>query len=175
MAGANPLSFREGGFVKGSYQKRLQAIANDFMKSENRSATAREMARWALSNGKWKPPPSLVERRLAEELASAMRMEHINDPQGRTVRAKHAARVTRNGANLTLWDDIRSAPLSHMQVSFKQRRKQIVGDCRQLKADVDSYNENARPDRPIQMVLDFTNDVAELEALEKIESGGRAA
>ena len=41
------------------------------------------------------------------------------------------------------------------------RRRQIVGDCRQLKTDVDSFNENRIPDAPIQLVLDFTADVAE--------------
>jgi hypothetical protein len=51
-----------------------------------------------------------------------------------------------------------------MEIAFQQRRQQIVGDCRQLKVDVDSYNENAKPDRPIQMVFDFRADLAELEA-----------
>ena len=31
---------------------------------------------------------------------------------------------------------------------------------------MDSYNENRTPDQPIQLVLDFTADVAEAEALE---------
>jgi hypothetical protein len=51
-----------------------------------------------------------------------------------------------------------------MQVAFQQRRQQIVGDCRQLKADVDSYNENYNSGQAIQMVLDFTEDIEELEA-----------
>ena len=38
----------------------------------------------------------------------------------------------------------------------QQRRHQIVGDCRQLKMDVDSYNQNRTPDQPIQMIFDFT-------------------
>jgi hypothetical protein len=51
-----------------------------------------------------------------------------------------------------------------MERAFAQRRKQILGDCRQLKADVDSYNENRRPEEPIQVIFDFTVDLAELEA-----------
>jgi hypothetical protein len=89
-----------------------------------------------------------------------MREEYIVDPQGRTIRAKHAARVEQ----AVLWGDIRTAPRAHMEIAFKQRRQQIVGDCRQLKADVDSFNDNRSPTQPIQMSFDFTRDVLELEA-----------
>jgi hypothetical protein len=52
-----------------------------------------------------------------------------------------------------------------MGIAFQQRRQQIVGDCRQLKSDVDSYNENRNPSSPIQMVFDFTLDLVELETV----------
>ena len=52
-----------------------------------------------------------------------------------------------------------------MQIAFQQRRQQIVGDCRQLKADVDGYNENYNDALRVQIVFDFTEDVEELEAL----------
>jgi hypothetical protein len=35
---------------------------------------------------------------------------------------------------------------------------------------VDSYNENANAGKPIQMVFDFTQDLAELEALDAISA-----
>lgn len=47
--------------------------------------------------------------------------------------------------------------------SFAQRRQQIVGDCYQLKTDVDVYNMKDRTQEPIQIVLDFTYDVEELQ------------
>jgi hypothetical protein len=96
-------------------------------------------------------------------LGRAMRAEHIIDPQGRSVRAKHAARVVLDGEQITVWDDIRTAAHEHMERSFRQRRQLILGECRQLKVDVDSYNENRMPDRPVQMILDFTLDLAEQE------------
>jgi len=52
-----------------------------------------------------------------------------------------------------------------MEVAFQQRRHQIVADCKQLRTDVDSYNENANPGEPIQMIFDFTYDLAEIAAL----------
>jgi len=51
-----------------------------------------------------------------------------------------------------------------MKLSFQQRRQQIVGDCRQLKIDVDSYNDRHANVEPIQMVFDFVRDLAEIEA-----------
>ncbi len=69
-----------------------------------------------------------------------------------------------NKRQSTLLGDIRSAPRQHMRVAFQQRRQQVVGDCRQLKADVDSFNENRSADAPIQMIFDFTLDLEELEA-----------
>ncbi len=65
---------------------------------------------------------------------------------------------------MVLWDDMRTASRQHMRMSFQQRRQQIVGDCRQLKVDVDSYNDMKPDEEPIQMVFDFTMDLAELEA-----------
>jgi len=53
-----------------------------------------------------------------------------------------------------------------MVKAFAQRRKQIVGDCHQLKVDVDYYNATRPQEQPIQMVFNFSEDLAEIEALE---------
>jgi len=126
----------------------------------------RQVAAWALQERRWRPQHDSLVTQCAEELARALREEYIVDPQGRTVRAKHAARREVEGEQQVLWADIRTADRSHMEIAFQQRRQQIVGDCHQLKLDVDSFNENANKGRAIQMVFDFTEDLAELEALE---------
>ncbi len=128
-------------------------------------ATAKQMAAWAIREGRWRPQPAALIGQCAEELARALREDYYVDPQGRTVRTKHAARLEQHGEQLVLWADIRTADPTHMEIAFQQRRQQIVGDCRQLKADVDSYNENANVGMPIQMVFDFSQDLAELAAM----------
>ena len=125
----------------------------------------REMARWAIERGLWMPQESLLVTQLASELAEAMREEHIVDPQGRSVRAKHAVRRDDGGKQISMWADIRTAPREYMAVAFAQRRRQIVGDCRQLETDVDSFNENRCPNEPIQMSFDFTADLAEMKVV----------
>lgn len=50
-----------------------------------------------------------------------------------------------------------------MLLASQQRRQQILGDCKQLKSDTDSYNENRQPEIKMQMVFDFTLDLEESE------------
>jgi len=49
------------------------------------------------------------------------------------------------------------APREHMQKAFTQRRNQIIGDCFQLKVDVDVYNDLNQDQPAIQLVLDFSD------------------
>ena len=50
-----------------------------------------------------------------------------------------------------------------MEMAYAQRRQMIVGDCRQLRVDVDAYNDVHIQEPPIQMVFDFTVDLEELD------------
>lgn len=58
-----------------------------------------------------------------------------------------------------------------MQQAFAQRRGQIVGDCHQLRLDVDHYNAARKDEENIQLVLDFTDDVEEMLIAEGVEEG----
>jgi hypothetical protein len=124
-------------------------------------ATMREIAEWAIRTKRWEPHPSAMVSRCAEELSGAMRDEYVVDRQGRKVRTKHAATYHKGPQQFVLWDDIRTASHEHMEMAFQQRRKQILGDCTQLKNDVESYNENRLPPKPIQVVFDFALDLEE--------------
>lgn len=146
--------------------EQFSAIVAEYRASGERwPATTREMAAWALRTERWVPKRESFVNQLAEQLSRAMREEYFTDEQGRSVRTKHAARFGKSGEQQVLWADIRTAHPQHMAIAFQQRRQQVVGDCRQLKVDVDSYNENTNPGKPIQMVFNFTEDLAELEAL----------
>lgn len=149
-----------------SYYEQLRSIANQYFSEHDGTATSRDIAAWATRTGLWSPQPGSLVDQCAEELSRAMREEYLTDAQGRSVRAKHCARMRENGKQFTLWADIRTAGKEHMSRAFQQRRRQILGDCRQLKVDVDSYNDNRKPEQPIQVVFDFTLDLAELEAVQ---------
>jgi len=154
------------------HTKALQRIVATYRAAgQEWPASTHDIANWALRERLSEPRESDVIGVLADQLARAMREEYYTDPQGREVRAKHAAKVCKNGKQLTLWDDIRTADRAHMETAFQQRRSQIVGDCKQLKTDVTSYNQNRNPGPSIQLNLDFTRDVAEAEAAESLIQG----
>ncbi|HUX86238.1 MAG TPA: hypothetical protein VMW65_04490 [Chloroflexota bacterium] len=125
-------------------------------------ATAQQLATWALNKGRWIPHIDSLVRQCADDFARAMREEYIVDPQGRTVRAKHAARL--EGEQGIFWTDIRDDNADYMKIALSQRRQQIVGDCRQLKSDLDSFNENWNGTKTLQLCFDFTDDLAEFAA-----------
>jgi hypothetical protein len=149
-----------------TYTEQLQKVVADYrMSGQPWPATAHEMAVWAISERKWHPQHGAMVKKCAEELSDAMREEYFTDPQGRRVRAKHVARYGEGHAQIPLWEDIRTASRTHMEIAFQQRRQQILGDCRQLKTDVNSYNDNYSSSDPIQMIFDFTEDLEEMELL----------
>lgn len=149
-------------------KKQLQKLKEEYRKSgEAWPATTEDMARWAVTNKRYGlTAPSLI-RLVAKELAQALGEEYFTDAQGRRVRANHPARVRRDGKQLVLWDDMRTAPRSHMKRAFQMRRKRIASECKQVKTDVDSYNDAHLEEPAIQMVMDFTDDVIEMELAEK--------
>jgi len=148
-----------------SYSAKMQQIVRRYRdEGQPWPATALEIARWAIRNGLWVASQAAIARQCADDVARALREEYTTDPQGRRVRVKHAARTTRNGEQGTFWGDSRTESRQWMSVAFSQRRQGIVGDCRQLKVDVDSFNENRSPNDPIEMVFDFSRDLADIEA-----------
>lgn len=123
------------------------------------------VAEWAYKNGCHKPNVKTVIDAIAADIAQVFREEYRTDARGRRYRAKHAATQKVGNKTLSLWGDLDdpNAPHEHFVKSFAQRRQQIVGDCLQLKTDVDVYNDQRVPVEPIQIVLDFTLDVEELQ------------
>lgn len=47
--------------------------------------------------------------------------------------------------------------------ALKYGRKLIVGDCKQLKTSVDSYNDNNKHGKYVEISFDFSVDMAESE------------
>ena len=126
---------------------------------------AHEVAAWAYRNGLHKPNERTIVDAIATDIAQVFREEYRVDKYGRRYRAKHATTQKLGSKTLSLWADLDDpvAPHDHFVRSFAQRRSQIVGDCVQLKTDVDVYNDKRLPVEPIQVPLDFTLDVEELQ------------
>jgi hypothetical protein len=150
------------------YTKRLQMLFHEYERQLGKPGTPRDAVMWGLRNGKLaepKPDPVAI---LVADLKDALRTETRKDVNGIEYRANAAVTYTSSGGiQESLWGDIDRASTPHDFVTehIGQRRKGIVDDCSKLKADVDHYN-GAHPERPrIQLILDFTDDVAEREIM----------
>lgn len=124
-----------------------------------------ELAEWAYRHGLHKPNVKTIVNAIAADIAKAFREEYRTDKHGRRYRANHAATRKMGNKTLSLWADMDdpNAPHGHFVKSFGQRRQQIVGDCHQLKTDIDVYNDSKRNEEPIQFIMDFTFDVEEMD------------
>lgn len=121
----------------------------------------RVVVEWAVKEGFLDMPEIDPLDTLANQMASALREETAVDKHGREYRVNHAVRVMKDGTQTTLWGIMGQVPSSHMEMSFTQRREQIVGDCLQLRNDVDAYNDTRPNEQPYQLELNFTEDVEE--------------
>ena len=148
------------------FAEQMQRIFDEYTSELGHEPVSLDVvAEWAVGKGLFQPAPKSVVKLCREALADGLRQEKRLDDEGRWYRAKHPVRKSVGGLQLTLWADIDSAPRVHMEESFAQRRRSIVDDCFQVKQDVDHFNQYRGGERPIQMILDFSEDVAELEAL----------
>jgi hypothetical protein len=149
-----------------SYTKQMQKIVDDYRGAgELWPTTSKTMAAWAIRTGRWQLPASAAINKCAEDLADAMREEYFVDGRGKRVRRLHPAqKKALTGEQLTMWDDLRTAPREHMLLSFQQNRRKIFWDCHSLKEAVDSRNFSHPHEEQIEMVYDFTNDLAEHDA-----------
>lgn len=123
------------------------------------------VAEWAYKNGLHKPNIRTIVDAIAADISQVFREEYRTDENGQRYRAKHAVRSKQDGKSMSLWADMDDAraPRDHFVRSFAQRRQQIVGDCFQLKTDADVYNAKDPSQKPVQIPLDFTYDIEELQ------------
>jgi hypothetical protein len=146
-------------------QERLQKAWHHFDdRLDHLPSSTRQACEWAVAEGLLQVPEVDPYDILADQMAAALRAEYKTDSRGRRYRVNHAVRISKAGVQYTFWAMMGFAPHDHMEKAFAQRREQIVGDCVQLKIDVDAYNEmNTEKNEEVQLVLDFTEDVAERE------------
>ena len=153
----------------GTRRERNTTLINAYIRSGREwPCEPREIAEWAINTRRWEAKAEDLVKKAVDEFTDAMRNEYFTDPQGRRVRVKHAARVKREGKQITLWGDWNSDP-QFMAISYAQRRRLIVGEAYQLKLDVDSYNQNANQGRQVEMNFNFDSDIEEKEAIRVME------
>lgn len=139
----------------------MQAIIKRYREETSKdSVDMHDVAKYAASMGWPLPKPKTALERLAEQFSSAARVEIRHDEvTGRPYRANLAVTTWQGNVQMTLWTDIDVAPRPIAHRSFQQRREQMIGDAVQLTFDVMHWNRINEKDDPIEMPMDFTDDV----------------
>lgn len=130
--------------------------------------TAHEVAQWAVANNRyqWTPDNSYVVSKCTMELSRAQRKATYIDPQGREVRLNRCVIESGDQTKMAFWDSMKSASPDFIEKSFQQERMGILARCRKLNTSFDSYKDNINPDTQMEMVFDFTDDLAELAVVD---------
>jgi hypothetical protein len=145
-----------------TYNEQLQQVWRHYEEEHGRlAASARDVVIWGVAKGLISLSHHDPYDHLAEEMSRALREQYSTDSKGRRYRVNHAVRVYKNGVQTTFWAMMDFADPSHMAKAFTQRREQIVGDCCQLRTDIDVYNDLNSDQPKLPLVLDFTHDVEE--------------
>ena len=146
-------------------ERNIKNIQKFELEHQRKPFDLHEVFTWVVENKLWGPPPDLVERKFMEEVSGNLREEYITEENGDLVRYYHAVTRGRQGS---LWGNLDTAPKDHLYEAFMQRRRQSLGDCRQLKTDVDYCNRQRFSDTPIQMSFNFDADLAEEAAVKEV-------
>ena len=160
--------------MASTYTRQLQQIVEDYRNAGGPwPAKKVEIAIWAIEHGRWDIAREGKLRVCANEIAEAMREATIVDEKGRRVRIMHPATTTRDGEQGTFWDDLRTAEMPFVRTVVTQKRNAIAADCHQLSNIVRYVNEHR--EEQLVLVLDFTDDVRELELLSQPPAEPRVA
>lgn len=142
-----------------SYAQQMQELFRRYQEEVSRDPVdLKIVGAWAQANRLWAPRPVDILSRFATDMADALREEYRTDKSGRRYRAKLAVTIGRQGS---LWGDIDTSPRSHVVKNFGQRRRQVVGDCVQLRKDRDHYAAMHPGEEQIEIEFNFTDDVEE--------------
>lgn len=128
--------------------------------------TSREIAAWLLQEKKVAPTKQEALDIMTRHVSRAMRGQHTTDADGRRVRQKHAVRRQIQNSDgsysqQTFWQDKELASPQFMYESFQQRRGSLADGAWQLEQDVTSYNKFHNKGVPLQVLLDFRDDIEE--------------
>jgi len=155
-----------------SMTERMQKAWHKYDSRQNhKPSSMRQAAEWAVADGLLEKPDVDPIDILADRISNAVRSETGTDSVGRRYRVNHAVRVRRSGVQHTFWGVMGFAPIDHMHKSYAWRRNQVIDDLFQLKTDVDVFNDMLNDKhQQFQLVLNFTDDIAEREEIERMQN-----
>jgi len=158
--------------TKTTHTEYLQRLFHDY--AEQHGATEinlDDVFAWAMQNNLWEPTKKSLRSQFRQEMSRALSEEKVTDPQGRSIRRNHAAKVVDGDSTGYLWSDVFDAAPDHMQRSLQERRQRLVAMAIRHKRDVDSYNENNVHGAQLYFEYDLSVDIEEHEMPSEYDEG----
>lgn len=139
----------------------MQAVIRQYRDESGESdVDMKKVAQFAVSLGWPLAPPADPIELLAREFARAAREEiKYDEATGHPYRVNHVFQPQAGQAKLWMDIDNTNTTRPKMVKSLAVRREQMVGDGLQLSYDADHWNSINPDQEPIQIQLDFTDDV----------------
>jgi hypothetical protein len=120
-----------------------------------------EMTVWAIQKKLWAPTMKTQMALLRAEISEAMQSAR-REYNGLKVRQYHCVqRRLDSGGVQTLWSHIDVATPEFMEQSFGRRRQSEANRCYQLHSDIIYWNEKKNPGKPLEVLFDFRDDIAD--------------
>ncbi|MBL4800864.1 MAG: hypothetical protein JKY45_03150 [Emcibacter sp.] len=160
-----------------NYKEQLRSVWAKYRKEVSHDPVdLKTVAAWAIDKNLWSPRPVDLSTSLANDLAQALREEKRVDKSGREYRANIPVRQkAKTGETLFEWADIDDAPRLHVVKSVQQERRSITSDCYALVMKVDHYNDVHPHEEPIQIIMDFEDDIEEMKIANGVGEDSEAA
>ncbi len=149
--------------------EKIRKICDQFRKeNENKPFNIDEVVVWAVNKKLLDLPEinNILEmqfKKLHKEVYDVVSNEYGLHNNKKYRKNRVVKTDKKDGTSGFLWDSVDTCSRDHMWGSVKQQREQVVSEMLQMKIDVDVWNDIHQNEELIQLVLDFTDDIAERE------------
>ena len=153
-----------------NYNEQVQRLWAEWIAETGKeSGDPGDFVEWAVASRRLAPRPQDIRQILRKQVTQALRQARRYDEEdGFTYRALQSVTLFENGEqHKHYFDTDTGGTQSHRQKSVHQRREAIAYDVYRAACDTERMNKVFSSEPELSLFPDFTDDVAELRAVDK--------
>ncbi|CAL4868262.1 hypothetical protein MMA231_02537 [Asticcacaulis sp. MM231] len=154
------------------YNEQVNRLWDEWIEETRQtSGDAGEFVEWALAGRRLAPRPQDIKHILRKQVTQALRQaKRYDEDGGFTYRAKQCVTLLEGGVALKHYFDTDTGGTSTLrQKSVHQRREAVAHDVYRAVCDVERMNKMFPKDPQLSFFLEFSDDVEELRAAERLD------
>lgn len=159
------------GVDMADYNEQVNHLWDEWMSETGQtSGDPGDFVDWAVSKRRLVPRPQDVKQVLRKQVTQALRQaKRFDEDGGFTYRAKQSVTLFENGVSIKHYFDTDTGGTPTLrQKSTKQRRDACAHSVYRAVCDVERMNKMFPADPQLNFFTDFSDDVAELRAAERL-------